>query len=127
MGHDTITFPDEDDLYEILDLLKGEEAKCFKTATLLKLKMGTVESIRKQTPDLGEAMPKLFTEWLNHNYNVDKFGPPTWKKLVEAVAAPNGGGNRRLADKIASLHPGMQMCDPDKLLVCRYVRYYNDQ
>ena len=55
-------------------------------------------------------MSRLLTEWLKKNYNVEKFGPPTWKMLVEAVAAPNGGNNRSLAEKIATLHPGMQMC-----------------
>ena len=38
------------------------------------------------------------------NYNVKKFGEPTWQKLVEAVGDPAGGANAALARKIATNH-----------------------
>ena len=43
--------------------------------------------------------------WLKHSYNVDKHGPPTWRRLVEAVDKEAGGNNHALAEKIASNHP----------------------
>ena len=39
------------------------------------------------------------------NYDVDKFGPPTWKVLEDAIRSPGGGNNAALADKIAKIHP----------------------
>ena len=38
------------------------------------------------------------------NYNVDRFGPPTWRKLVEIVEDPAAGNNKALADEIARKH-----------------------
>ena len=51
-------------------------------------------------------MGEVVEEWLKGNYDTTKFGPPTWKMLVEVVANPNGGNNNYLAKKIASQHPG---------------------
>ena len=36
---------------------------------------------------------------------VEKFGKPTWRRLVEAVKDPVGGNNCALAQKIATDHP----------------------
>ena len=41
--------------------------------------------------------------WLRQKYNVERFGTPTWRKLVEAIDDPAGANNHRLA-KIISLH-----------------------
>ena len=37
---------------------------------------------------------------------VERFGKPTWKILVEAVEDKVGGNNPALAQTIARLHPG---------------------
>ena len=56
-----------------------------------------------------QDIPQAFTEvlkiFLKHRYNVEKYGPPTWRKLVEAVDSPAGGNNHALAKKIAEHHP----------------------
>ena len=43
---------------------------------------------------------------------VERFGKPTWRKLVKAVEEHAGGNNRALAEKIACNHPGQwpQQC-----------------
>lgn len=38
---------------------------------------------------------------------MQKYGVPSWKKLVEAVRDPAGGQDPRLAKAIASEHPGI--------------------
>ena len=38
-------------------------------------------------------------------FQVEKFGKPTWKRLVEAVEDKVGGNNPALAQKIAKDHP----------------------
>ena len=38
------------------------------------------------------------------NYDVHKFGEPTWQQLVEAVGHPAGGANMAHARKIARRH-----------------------
>ena len=56
-----------------------------------------------------QDIPQTFTEvlkiFLEHRYNIQKYGPPTWRKLVEAVDSPAGGNNHVLAKKIAEHHP----------------------
>ena len=54
----------------------------------------------------------MVIEWLKRNYNVRKFGEPTWQKLVQAVGHPAGGANMALAREIARRHRarGMLKC-----------------
>ena len=35
----------------------------------------------------------MVKEWLKRNYNVEKYGEPTWQRLVEVVVHPAGGAN----------------------------------
>ena len=37
---------------------------------------------------------------------INKFGRPTWRRLVDAVEDHEGGNNRVLAETIAQNHPG---------------------
>ena len=45
-------------------------------------------------------------EWLKGVCNVQKYGHPSWRTLVQAVADPAGGANPALAHSIAAKHPG---------------------
>ena len=36
---------------------------------------------------------------------MEKFGPPTWRRLVEVVAHDSGGKNPAVAERIAIEHP----------------------
>ena len=44
--------------------------------------------------------------WLRRNYNVERFGKPTWQAVVKVVARPAAGDNCALALTIAGNHPG---------------------
>lgn len=55
-----------------------------------------------------------------HTLQVERFGKPTWRKLVKAVEEHAGGNNRALAEKIASNHPGQwpqQFKQPIKYII----------
>ena len=97
---------EEDDLADILELLKDETAQCYNIGSCLKLKAGLLDKIENETKDLSTSMRKVISNWLRRNYNVQRFGEPTWKGLVEAVAASNGGNNIALAQRIAADHQG---------------------
>ena len=43
----------------------------------------------------------MVTEWLKRNYNVERFGEPTWQWLVDVVGDPAGGAHMALAREIA--------------------------
>ena len=49
----------------------------------------------------------VVVKWLQKGYNFQRFGSPTWRMLVEAVADPVGGNNGALAETIAKKHPGV--------------------
>ena len=53
-----------------------------------------------------ECLSAVLTEWLKKAYNTSRFGPPSWKLLVAAVANPAGGNDRALAEKIAQKYNG---------------------
>jgi hypothetical protein len=96
----------EEDLRDVLDELKDVTALCYQIGTRLGLKACDLDLIRAHKFTYVEAMERIILYWLWRNYNVDKFGVPTWKALVEAVAHPGGGNHKGLADEIAQRHLG---------------------
>ena len=90
---------------EIIQLLQNETAMCYRIGTWLNLPQSLQDTIRAETQDYAEAMNRIINSWLTRNYDTETHGPPTWKMLADAVRAPNGGCNAKLADEIAKLHP----------------------
>ena len=52
------------------------------------------------------CLSEMLTCWLNQNYNVERFGEPTWRAVVKIVAHPAAGENCALALNIAKQHSG---------------------
>lgn len=52
-----------------------------------------------------EKMMTLVSSWVGRKYDVEKFGQPSWRKLVEAVAHKSGGYHKRQATSLANNHP----------------------
>ena len=77
----------------------------------LRLRSADLEDIRKKYPnksdhrDAKQALHDMLLLWLEKKYNVERFGPPTWRMLVEAVNEESGGDNQELAKQIALNHP----------------------
>ena len=70
----------------------------------LNLKIATLRKIRDNNPSESDGLEDVLLLWLDQRYDVNKHGPPTWRKLVEAVNDMGGGNNPELAKKIASNH-----------------------
>ena len=71
----------------------------------LRLKPNELDTIQAgNNSDPTACLIQTVTKWLNRNYNVEKFGEPTWRWLVEAVSDPAGGANMALAREIARRH-----------------------
>ena len=71
----------------------------------LHLKPKSLDGIEtRYNGDPPACLAAIVTEWLNRNYNVKRFGEPTWQHLVEAVGHPAGGVNVALAREIARNH-----------------------
>ncbi len=73
----------------------------YEIGTQLRLESKVLDSIKTRNNSYAIAMDAVIKEWLMGNYSTEKFGIPTWKKLVEAVAHPDGGNNKFLAEKIS--------------------------
>ena len=54
-----------------------------------------------------DCLQAVVVKWLQKGYDYQRYGPPTWRMLVDAVGDPLGGNNNALAEAIADKHPGM--------------------
>ena len=94
-----------DDLFDVKKELILVAARWRDVGIALRLKPNTLDNIEtKYNSDPHRCLELMVTEWLRRNYNVRKFGEPTWQKLVEAVNSPAGGANSALASDIAERH-----------------------
>ena len=68
-----------------------------------------------------ECLSEILTCWLNRNYNVERFGEPTWQTVVKVVAHPAAGDNCALALSIAEQHSGNIQ---DAECLCSFVKVH---
>ena len=80
----------------------------FSLGLSLRLRDSKLQEISQKYPsecDHQKALKDVLLLWLRQEYNVKRFGQPTWRMLVEAVNKETGGDDHELAKKIASDHP----------------------
>ena len=85
------------------------KANYYQLGIALGLPPGELQAIRKGTQDIELAFSDVLLAWLGKGYKVDRFGLPTWRKLVEAVNSQAGASNPALAADIAARHPANSM------------------
>ena len=96
---------DLDDLFDVQKELILVSAKWRSIGIALRLKPNILEGIEtRYSGDPPACLTSTLTEWLNRNYNVKRFGEPTWQALVKAVGDPAGGANMALARDMARRH-----------------------
>ena len=99
----------------MIDVLEAVLPINFALGRSLRLRTSDLRSIQAAYPsesDAEQALSDTLELWLQQKYNAERFGPPTWRMLVEAVDRKAGGNNHELAKDIASDHPvtGRQSC-----------------
>ena len=95
----------DDDLFDVQSELIPVTSKWRSIGTALRLKSDVLESIQAMSgSDLPACLVSVVTEWLRRNYNVKRFGEPTWQRLAEVVGHPAGGANTAVARDIARRH-----------------------
>ncbi|CAI8047445.1 hypothetical protein GBAR_LOCUS26218 [Geodia barretti] len=92
-----------DDHFDVVSEL-GDVAHVWKSlGGALRLRQPDLDRIKADhQQDSSSCLSEMVTEWLNQSYNTERFGLPSWKMLVEAVAHRNGGNNNALAIHIAT-------------------------
>ena len=106
--HDVCACADEDHLTDIMEELLDIKSVYFSLGRSLRLRNDDLDAVRKKYPnesDHDTALNDVLLLWLKNKYNVESFGPPTWRMLVEAVNKRSGGNNQELAKQIALNHP----------------------
>ena len=108
--NDHFHLADTDDLFEVLCELDDVAHMWRPLGTALRLRPSTLARIKaEQKDDVRSCLSEMVTEWLNQSYNTQRFGLPSWKMLVEAVAHRNGGNNQALATTIANKYNGQSV------------------
>ena len=96
---------DLDDHFDVLSELLSLTTKWKGIGLALRLNADLLRDIEADcSGDLTACLTLVITKWLMGNYNVGRFGEPTWRQLVEAVGHPAGGANEMLAMSIAKNH-----------------------
>ena len=79
----------------------------------LGLPLREMDVVKKEFQhDIVQAFTEVLRIWLRHRYNVEKYGAPTWRRLVEAVDNPAGGNNHALAKIVAQHYPVKEVDSP---------------
>ena len=94
-----------DALFDVRKEMNKVSAKWRSIGIALRLDPNILDGIQtKNSGDPQACLSSVVTEWLKRNYNVKRFGEPTWEWLVDAVGDPAGGAHMALAKDIASRH-----------------------
>ena len=101
---------DIDDHFDVVSELNDVAHLWRSLGGALRLRPPDLARIEKERPnDTKSCLSEMVTEWLNQSYNTQRFGLPSWKMLVEAVAHRNGGNNQALATIIANKYNGQSV------------------
>lgn len=96
----------EDDFRDVFRKVVSLKANYYTFGVELGLPVQELDTIRRAFhQSIDQAFTEVLLVWLRHRYKVEKYGPPTWRKLVEAVDSQTGGNNHALAKDIASKYP----------------------
>ena len=111
----------DDDLFDVQSDLLPVATKWRSIGIALRLKYKILEGIQAgNNGDPPACLGAMVTEWLNRNYNVKRFGEPTWQRLVEAVGHPAGGANMALAREIARRHKAEGTLCGSAFIICEH-------
>ena len=98
------------DIFDVKSELISLSANWKSIGIALRLNPNTLDSIQAgNSSEPTACLTSVVTEWLKRNYNVERFGEPTWQWLVKAVGDPAGGANMALARDIARKHKAQCM------------------
>jgi hypothetical protein len=96
----------DDDFREVYREVVSIQSNYYQFGIELGLPLREMNAVQKAfRQDIPQAFIEVLQIFLNHRYNIEKYGPPTWRKLVGAVDSPAGGNNHALAKKMAEHHP----------------------
>ena len=98
-------YVEEGGLRTVYDVVLPVSSKWYRFCISLGLRASRLDSIAKNNPNsTDDCLLDGLKDWVKKNYETEKHGHPTWRKLVEAVDNSSGGENHALALEIAEEH-----------------------
>ena len=90
----------DDDITDVLDYLNEVAGHWEAISRNLHVRRSTIEEITNSGRVAPYCLSQAITDWLELNYNHQRFGKPTWKKVAESVVQLDS----RLFQRIALDH-----------------------
>ena len=91
-----------DDLPHVRASISDAAPKWHSIGLTFGLRPSTLDIIKAANFDDTEfCLNAVLAHWLNQDYQVSRYGEPTWRKLLMVIAHPAGGDNASLADSLA--------------------------
>ena len=112
----------EDDVFSVYEEVLPVAESWGRIALALRL-LPSIKSLiaKKHHNDPKDCLLAVVEEWLKGLHDVQKYGHPSWRVLVQALAHPAGGANPALACSIAAKHPGNHHSHVTECPVVSYV------
>ena len=99
-------YTDKDDLADVREEVFSIKSAYYNLGISLRLDDSDLRRIHENCTCEENALKDVLLMWLRKQYNMKRFGPPTWRMLVEAVDKRSGGNDHELAKRIALKHAG---------------------
>lgn len=100
---------DDDDLSSIYNAVRPLSAHWYSLGCSLGLPPSLMDKIQQDVVnDADKCLIKCLQNWLDRNFNHEKNGAPSWRRLVKAIS--NTGHNQKLAAALLDQHKGMALC-----------------
>ena len=94
---------EEDDWNVLIDECSSLCSRWDRISGFLGLRPSLIASIRRNNPnDNAGCWNDALLEWISQNYNTEKFGDPSWKTFLTAVAKVD----KLQCKKLAANHQG---------------------
>ena len=91
---------EKDDWNDVIKECSSLAAKWEQLGGYLGLSIGTIETIKKNfSADVAGCWNEALKQWILQNYRTAKFGLPSWRMLLEAIARVDKLLFKNLADK----------------------------
>lgn len=94
--------PGMKNLSDVMDEVTEIAAKWKPLGDALRLsnsRMSIISSMKHTDPT--ESLREVFVAWFEEDYDINKYGLPSWRLLCNAIKKRWGGNNPALARKIA--------------------------
>ena len=92
-------YTDIDDLGDVLDAVESLSSQWKRLSTKLRIRSSSLDTIQQNHPgDADMCLYEAMEEWLKMNYDHQRRGRPSWRRLVEAVKSLDCGLSQRIVD-----------------------------